>query len=235
MDINSIFKAGSKVDVLLRVDSAQQVGVYSLAAHEPYTLLKDLSITFNYRQQTADAEKQGFLISHAEDYPYSVSLYNVPFTEKISNLVFKQGESGAMKTHMMRCLAADHKIYFEHNQCFNMYVYHNNVLIGHFAETDNYLEGPELENDESYIVFYNYIPSEGSIVYELETPYHAYFTLEIFGEGNVGDQTSSVYLKFSQCALVTNKQFYFNSNDGSNTVNLTFNIIKGNKDVLIIE
>lgn len=237
MDINSILKPGSKVDVLIRNNYTQQIGKYSLTANEPYTLLKDLSVSFIYNENNVLVNKQqGNLLSTALDYPNRITIYDVPFTDKISNLVFTQYTDECFKTNIMTCVAANNTIYFEHNQCFNMYVYNEtNELLGFFAATDNYLTGPELVDNESYKVFYQYLVSSDSIKYELKTPHHTYFTVEIFGESNVQDTTTPIYLKFNKCNLVSNKDFIFNNQAGTNTVNLSFDIIEGQKDYIVIE
>ena len=237
MDINSIFKNGNKVNVLIRNKYAQQIGSYSVADNEPYTYITDVSIFFNYNQEDVNITQKGHVLSSAQDYPDSITIYNVPFTDKISSLALIKNLTPVYKTNIMTVIAADNTIYLQHADCYNVYLYDsNNILLGVFDHIDNSITGEELINGEQYKVFYNYlVPSDDSISYELTSPHFSYFTLEIFGEGNINDTTSALYLKLNKCALSTSKDFVFNNQTGSNTINLTFNIIKGNKDILILE
>ena len=237
MDINSIFKNGNKVNVLIRNKYAQQIGSYTLADNEPYTYITDVSIFFNYNQEDVSITQKGHVLSSAQDYPDSITIYNVPFTDKVSSLALIKNAAPVYKTNIMTVTAANNTIYLQNSECYNVYLYNNdNQLLGYFEQTDNYITGEELIDGEQYKVFYNYlVPSDDSISYELASPHFAYFTLEIFGEGNINDTTSALYLKLNKCSLSTSKDFVFNNQTGSNTINLTFNIIKGNKDILILE
>lgn len=236
MDINSIFKYGSTGDVLIRSTAAQHIDGIDLRPQEPFTLIKDINIVFNYGQNNKEITKQGTLLFDNNNYPSSITLQNVPITQKISKLIFKpQNINFLQKTNYIKATSINHEIYLPHDAIYHAFVYDSkNELIGTVECGDNVILSPDLIDGETYTVFYEYRLEAPSTAYSLGTPDFGYFTLEIFGVGNRNSQDSTVYIKLMQCALQTNKSLYFD-NSGSNTVNLTFKIIADNPDYLVFE
>lgn len=240
MDINSILKAGGKVDVLIRTKTAQKIGDINLIENEPYTFINNVAINFLSSQEGVRSKADGTILSYNNMLANQVHLYNVPLTEKICNLVF-QNRKILNKTYKTLLVANNNTLILHHQEAYNIFVYDlNNNLIGvSDYVSDGIITSDKIINNQKYLVFYEYIINNNidNKMYNLQSPDRSYFTLDIFGKGNQDNLSSDVFIKIDTCVLITNNNLIFNN--GLNSLDLTFDIIQmknnQNKNYLIVE
>jgi hypothetical protein len=205
MSNNKNIAIGSAVDVIIKVVSDRMINNKKYEAGEPYTILRNVGVNFNYGGVTKSVENQnGNLIDYLKQYPDSITIQNISLTQKIMDLLFLEG-NGAQKTEQVVIKAST---YFLPKKASNVYLYKNNDRITDFSydEDDGKLTLNFYDSAAEYICFYNI----GNYnYYTLETKNNAYFELDIQGKGNLEEQTSDFYICLPACALLTEQSFYF--------------------------
>jgi len=230
MSNNKNIAIGSAVDVIIKVISDRMVNNKRYEAGEPYTILKNVGVNFNYGGVTQSIESQnGNLIDYLKQYPDSITIQNVSLTQKIMDLLFFEGND-AQKTE---------QIIINSSSCFlpqnssKIYVYKDNDRITDFTynEASGQLVLNSYDSASEYICFYN----AGSYnYYTLETKNNAYFELDIQGKGNLEEQTSDFYICLPACALLPSNRFILQPNS-SNKISMFFNVINYDNGKLIVE
>ena len=224
MDINQVFAFGSTVNVLIRCKTAMTINGQNYAANEPYTLLNNVNVSFDYGDNRSDINvHNGSLLAYKTDYPEELYIDNVTLTDKISQLLFKiNNNTSEVSIYTKDC---SDNFYIEMN-AKDIFLYKNNNLITDY--TYNAADGNIVINNydttATYLLFYSYNISQAS--YDLTSPDFSYFTLELFGTGNKTKETMDVYLKIASAKLLPTKNMSFKATEGNNSASLVFKIIK---------
>lgn len=229
MDINSILKTGGSVDILIRSYSGQVIAGKSYGKNEPYTVLNNVNINFYTSQEGAGTGSNGNLLYYNDAQPSIITLMNVPLSEKVIDLIFLKNNK-ALKSHYFIAEADEHTLIMQHNHVKNVFIYEleTNNYIGFAEEVDDkIIQDDNLINGNKYIVFYEYEDLNSKKQFNLVSPSNNYFTLDIFGKGNTNNNTADIFFKFKKCVLKTDTTLTFN--EGLNTVNLSFKIIKDDR------
>src|SRR5574344_2962596 len=174
MSNNKNIAIGSAVDVIIKVVSDRTINNKKYEAGEPYTVLKNVGVNFNYGGITKSVNNQnGNLVDYLKQYPDSITIQNISLTQKIMDLLFLEG-NGAKKTEQVIIKASP---YFLPKKVSNIYLYKNNDKITDFSydEDDGKLTLNSYDSAAGYICFYNV----GNYnYYTLETKSYAYFELD---------------------------------------------------------
>ena len=230
MSNNKNIAIGSAVDVIIKVVSDRTINNKKYEAGEPYTILRNVGVNFNYGGVTKSVGNQnGNLIDYLKQYPDSVMIQNISLTQKIMDLLFLEG-NGAQKTEQR---LIDSSSCFLPQNSSKIYVYKDNNRITDFTydKASGQLVLNSYDSASEYVCFYN----TGSYnYYTLETKNNAYFELDIQGKGNLEEQTSDFYICLPACALLPSNRFILQPNS-SNKISMFFDVINYNNGKLIIE
>ena len=227
MDLNSIFKFGSKADVLIRAYKAQKIGNITLQEGEPFIKIDNVTVDFSYSKEetTSRAQGQNLLTDNAETIA-RLRIDGVPLNERVTSLLYTYQSNQQLKTQYEVVECEEHKLILKYDNNQEVFVYDaNKNLITTLTSAGKILEDNRFIDGESYIVFYKHI-QEG-LNFALKSPHIANLTLEIFGVGNTDETNSSVYVKLKRCSLNSSAKSTIDFKNTTNTVSLTFLVLDG--------
>ena len=221
--MNNIYEFGGVADVLLRFKTEQTICGKKYAAGEPYALIKNIYVSFNYDEKTSTQGAKKPLLSAREARPDQISLSRVPLTQKIANLVLTSN-AGAnyTRTRMesVNCYV-EGELETNYESVGEVFVYDEDMNRVECEAKDNMVYG-DFEMDKKYSVFYK---SEAvGDIYQFEVPYYPYMELEIFMKGNTNKISNDVYMNFNAVSLVSVPDFNIYEGGILNTP-LVFNIV----------
>ena len=229
MSDNKNISIGSPVDIIIKVLSDRTIANKKYVAGEPYTILHNVGVNFNYSGVTkSTATEVGNLIEYLKQYPDSITIQNADLTQKIMDLLFMEGNT-AQKTAFSIISSADS---FITENSKNIFIYKDNERITDFTfdEVKGELKINNFNSSSQYVCFYD---SGNYDYYSLETKNNAYFELDIIGKGNVEENTSDFYMSIPSCAILPSNRFVFQP--GSlNKVSLYFAVLNYEDGKIII-
>ena len=200
---NPLYEFGGTADVLITCKTKRTIGTTEYDANEPYTLLKDVEIGFEYDQNSKNANASKPVFSSQNAYPSSLSIYGVPLNKKVADLIFTTKTANYAKTHKEQifCDTNGQLILSQapvNNEIFCYNEQLDKITITEVAE--DHVVG-DFISGEKYLVFYK-VAQAGNI-YSLDVPYYAYFSIEIFVKGNKDKIAGNLYMKFDAASLQT--------------------------------
>lgn len=238
MNLNNVFAFGNKAQVIIRFASGRNINGVAYAAQQPYTILDNVEVSFRYDGSIVNVDHQGQsagrLISTKRDFPTEVSINNVTLNSKLSELLFDvvddesivtrildSNESGLSSVLFLADTASDF-FFFVDGVVSTNYVWDN---INKTFTINDY------DEEKHYLVFYK--EKIAAPKYHLSSPNNAYFTLEIFSQGNKSNELMNVYLNLAKCSLLIDKQT--SMAQVNNTVTLVFSIIEDTNNYMVFE
>lgn len=231
---NKVYEIGGSADVFIKLKMPITINNLSYQPNETYTILKDVVVDLDYNQNSSNVAAKSPIISAQNAKPSQINIYNVPFTQKICNLIMSlKPQKTYNKTEESICICEDGQIYLPYTPV------QNSVFI--YDKQHNRLSDFEIEGD--YIICDNFVDNEQyRVIYQrtinvnlfgLEVPHYPYFSLEIQGKGNNDKISSNMFMLFDSVSLVTVPNMNFTNNGIMNTP-LVFDIVyRGQQEPII--
>lgn len=238
MDLNSIFKFGSKVDVLLSAYKSQTIGNKTLIDGEPFIKISNVTVDFSYNKEnnTIRNNYENYLTSNSETPSY-IRIEGIPLNEKITSLLYAQQNNNTIyKTHQETVDCENNTIILTFDDNIDVFIYDVNKELKFQLTTAGNIITNDALTDNKYIVFYKHKVTSG-YSFALKSPHISNMTIEIFGTGNINEENNEIYLKFLRCALNSSAKSTVDFNSTTNTVSLSFEILDGknaNENIMYI-
>lgn len=228
MDLNGIFKFGSKVDVLLSAYKSQTIGNKTLVDGEPFIKLSNVAVDFSYDKEntTVNNNYENYLSKNSET-PSSIRIEGIPLNEKITSLLYTQkNDNTVYKTNQETVDCENNTIVLSYNDNIDIFIYDvNKELKLQLTNAGNIITN-DILTDDKYTVFYKHKTTSG-YSFALKSPHISYLTIEIFGIGNINEENNEIYLRFLRCALNSSAKSTIDFNNTTNTVSLSFEVLDG--------
>ena len=227
--MNNIYEFGGVADVLLRFRTAQTVCGKTYEAGEPYALIKNIYVSFNYDEKTTTQSGKRPVLSARNARPDQISLSRVPLSQKIANLVLTSSADAKYTRTRMESISCYEEGELETNYAVadSIFVYDEDMnRIDDIEVKDTIVVGP-FELNKKYSVFYK-TEAIGD-KYQFEVPYYPYMELEIFMKGNTNKISNDVYMNFNAVSLVSVPDFNIYEGGILNTP-LVFNVVYAHQE-----
>jgi len=222
---NDIYEFGGVADVLLKFKTDLEVCGTHYLTGEPYTYLKDVNIRFGYSQQDSLATARKNVLSANSARPNQISIGNVPFSQKIADLMLTRDEAtlySEARKNTISCEKDGELIATGLPIEGTVFVYDKSFIRQEVNGIDNSIIHGNFEVGNTYLVFYQELATGAK--YSFEVPHYPYFQADIFMKGNVNKITNDVYMHFDALSLISVPNFNIISGGMLNTP-LVFNVI----------
>lgn len=228
------YQIGNKVTCIIRAFCPSIIGgVQMQYDNEPYTILKDVSVsmTFTDSEENATSAHKARQLNFNTGSLNQVRISNVQLTNKVLGMLFNFNDIG-LKSHFESVTTDETGHIFLNTQDDTIY----QVFIYDDTETMIQAYGNISPNeiiltpDKSYLIVYQTL---GSDSLGLSIPNNAYFTLDLICEGNTDEITAPTYVHIHKAGLRSEKSLYFNRT--LNAVDLTFNVIATKNDYIVLD
>ena len=231
---NKLYEIGGVVDVFIKIKIPTTINNISYQPNETYTILKDVVVNLNYDQNSSNITAKNPVISAQNTKPSQISIYGVPFTQKICNLIMSlKPQKTYNKTEESICLCEDGKIFLPYVPVENsIFIYdkEHNRLADFEVDGDCIICGNFVEDDKYRVIYQREVNAD---LFGLEIPHYPYFSLEIQGKGNSDKVSTNMFMWFDSVSLVTVPNINF-TNDGIMNTPLVFDIIYRNQQDPIV-
>ena len=228
----AIYKIGNKVNGIIRSCSAGKLGKMDMTYNnQPYTILRDISATINFASIDKDSSvaNKNFL-QYNTDTISTIRLSNVPLTEKILDLIYKDNEEKLYSKQETYQSDEEGNIYLNTlGDIYQVFIYNDegNLESAYGTYSENILH---VEKAESiYSIYYSYLGES----YYLDKPDNFYITLDLEILGNEDDNTQDMCLHIEKAAIKVDKNMYFNN--VANSIDLTITVIYTGLNYLTIK
>lgn len=232
---NDIYEFGGIADILIKFKIDKEVNGMTYQAGEPYTFLKDVNINFVYQQQDSLATAKKNVLSSNSGRPTQIVVNNVPFTQKIADLMLTRDKTTMYNRARRETVCCDKQgqIMLTHQPNNNtIFIYDNNFNKIQVNEVEECIVYGDFIQDTNYLVFYQELATGNK--YSFEIPFYPYFEVDIFMKGNTNKITNGVYMHFDALSLVSVPNFNIISGGMLNTP-LVFNVIyQGHPEPIIV-
>ena len=228
------YQLGNKVTCIVRSFCPSTIGdVETQYDNEPYTILKDVSVSMTF----ADVEKNARDGQKLRQLNYDMSalnqvrISNVQLTNKVLGMLFTDYENG-LKSHYDAVESDDSgHVYLttQDDKIYQVFIYNEDEeMIQAYGEIDpnEILLTPE----KSYLIVYQTLGTKSLC---LNSPNNMYFILDLICEGNTDEVTAPAYIHIHKAGLRSEKSLYFSKN--LNAVDLTFNVIATDDDYIVLD
>lgn len=227
------YKLGNKVNGIIRSYHAGKLGKMDMEYdNQPYTILRGISATLNFSSNDKDstvAEKN--VLQYNADTVKEVRLSNVPLTEKILDLIYKDNEEKLYSKQENYISDEEGNIYLNTtDEIYQVFVYDDegNLEAAYGTFSDSILHVQKTE--ATYSIYYSYL---GETSYLLDKPDNQYIKLDLEILGNEDDNTQDMCLHIDKAAIKVDKSMYFNNN--ANSIDLTIIVIYTGHNYLTIK
>lgn len=240
MNLNDVFAFGNKATVLIRLASARKINNTNYAADEPYTMLSNVNVVFQYKGSIVNIDREnaqtaGRLVSYKKDFPTQVAIQNVTLNEKISNLLFDRLNEESYISRLLTSAAKEitSDTILLDLSATDFFLLVDGVINNGFLwnSTTGAFSIINFDEGKDYRVFYREKIAAPS--YRLASTHNAYFSLEIFSEGNKSGEPMNVYIRLPRCQLLVDKKT--NMDSGNAVSNLIFSIIEDDNNYIVFE
>jgi len=229
------YKIGNKANGIIRSYSAGPVGnLTAKYGNQPLCYFKDVNVNLNFvsDDKTATAKHQSNQLIYNADFIDSITIEGIPLTTKILNLLFEQNEVNLCSTCDNYMSDEEHKIYLNttEDELYQVFVFNEQgeLEIAYGKYWDDYIE---VENANApYLIFYSY---KGNQSFALNKPTNYYVTLDLECIGNKEDDTVPMFIHIEKCCISSNKNISLRHS--SNSVDLTFTVLRTNEDYITIQ
>ena len=224
------YKIGNKVKLIIRCFSAGKMGDMDMEYdNQPYTIINGSSLNLSFDSVDKISGKGDLnLLTFNHDRLSRIDINEVPLTEKILKLVYQTNDT-PLCTVSENLVSDGHTLYLNvPDTIYQVFLYNDE---GELEKAYGEYSDPTIEvekADSSYIMVYSYL-GEKSIL--LDKPNNFYCILDAEIEGNINENTSSMYLHCGKCGVKVNKDMIFRQN--SNTVDLSFIVLDKNNYLTI--
>ena len=232
------YKIGNRVTGIIRACHTGTLGTTEMTYdNQPYTIFKgaQATLSFSVSSRNMTNGQRNTVLGYNQTFPQELIVSDVKLTDKIMSLIYMKKEANLLcsavkeKTSDKNC-----KIYFDDSldERYQVFVYDVN---GQLIAAEGTVVGNEftITNAEpftDYLVIYNYL---GSTTYDLSSAENIYIALDLIIEGSKDDTSQPMFIHLAKCNLRPNKNLRFTQI--TNTVDLTFEIIKSDDNVIVIE
>jgi hypothetical protein len=228
------YQIGNKVTCIIRSFCPSTIGdVETQYNNEPYTILKDVSVSMTF----SDVEKNARDGQKLRQLNYDMSalnqvrISNVHLTNKVLGMLFTDYENG-LKSHYDAVETDDTgHVYLsvQDDKIYQVFIYNEDEeMVQAYGEI-----APEeilLTPEKNYLIVYQTL---GNKSLKLNSPNNMYYTLDFICEGNTDEVTAPTYIHIQKAGMRTEKSLYFSRN--LNAVDLTFNVIKTEDDYIVLD
>lgn len=227
------YQIGNKITCIVRAYTPGNIGDTAITyQNEPYTVLKNTSAIFSFRDKTATARAGTSQHSFYDASELSqIRLSDVHLTDKVLQMVFKLREDG-LCSHVENIEADDEgKIYLttDVDMIYQVFIYNSDMKLEQ-AHGSIVPDDIVLTPQEPYLIIYQ-TASTGAL--NFNSPDNRYFTLDFICEGNTDEATSASYIHVEKAGVKVDKNLYFN--DNINAVDLTFNVLSTDDNYIILQ
>lgn len=230
------YKIGNKIKTIISSYTSGKIG--SMDAQydgQPYTILLDSEATFSFSEIDKDAiqSRTNRVLSYNYDTLEEIRINNVPLTDKILSLIFKENTTEKFLRKAENYISDEEgKIFLnidDSETIYQVFIYNDNGELESAMDSYNEIELTVLKPESSYLICYYRV---GEKSYWLNKPNNLYVTLDMEVEGNQDDETTTMWIHVEKCGFRVNKNMYFNNS--SNTIDLIFSVIKTDKDFITL-
>lgn len=228
------YQIGNKVTCIVRSFCPSTIGdVETQYDNEPYTILKDVSVSMTF----SDVEKNARDGQKLRQLNYDMSalnqvrISNVHLTNKVLGMLFTDYENG-LKSHYDAVETDDTgHVYLsvQDDKIYQVFIYNEDEeMVQAYGEIT-----PEeilLTPEKNYLIVYQTL---GNKSLKLNSPNNMYYTLDFICEGNTDETTAPTYIHIQKAGMRAEKSLYFNKN--LNAVDLTFNVIETEGDYIVLD
>lgn len=217
------YKIGNKITGIIRSFCAGKLGNMDMIYdNQPYTIIRDISATLTFSNDTKD-ETVGRknLLQYNADEVKEIRLNNVPLTEKILSLIYKDNPDKLFSKQEDYESDENGIIYLNTDgTIYQVFIYDNKgnleQAFGEYQEQELHVN----KTDSVYSVYYSYL---GEKSYFLDKPDNFYIKIDLDIIGNEDDNTQTMCLHIEKASVRVDKSMYFNNN--SNSIDLTCTVI----------
>ena len=227
------YKIGNKVNGIIRSYCTGKLGKMNMIYNnQPYTILWDISATINFASIDKDSSSANKnLLQYNTDTISTIRLSNVPLTEKILDLIYKDNEEKLYSKQENYESDESGNIYLNiTDEIYQVFIYDDEGKLenayGTVSDATLHVTKPE----SSYSIYYSYL---GDKSYYLDKPDNFYIKLDLEILGNEDDNTQDMCLHIDKAAIKVDKNMYFNGY--SNSIDLTIIVIYTGKNYLTIK
>ena len=227
------YKIGNKVNGIIRSFHSGKLGKMDMTYdNQPYTIIRDISATVNFAGVDRDSSvaNKNFL-QYNTDTIKEVRLSNVPLTEKILDLIYKDNEDKLYSKQETYQSDEEGNIYLNTiGEIYQVFIYNDEGQLekayGTYNDTVLHVE----KEEAVYSIYYSYL---GEKSYYLDKPDNFYIKLDLEILGNEDDNTQDMCLHIEKAAIKVDKNMYFNNN--ANSIDLTITVIYTGLNYLTIK
>jgi hypothetical protein len=233
MATNDIFKFSGPVTVILRAKTARTINGVNYTANQPVTVLENVVPLFDYGGEMKQITNSnlGNLINYQHTYIRGFSLDGIPFSEKISGIIFDLKTSNNYLTIQNKIVApesADLYLPSDHQNIKDIFIFKDGAPSTATYNSQNHqIIIGDYSNTSVYSLFYSYTAPIDQ-AFGFRSPSNGYFQVEMFGPVNVNNMNKKFYMRFDSVFLhpVFNIQF----GTSASVINLSFSIMSIDKD-----
>ena len=223
--MNKLNEFGGIADVYIINKVQKTIGNIEYQPGEPYTLLQNVTVQLEYKENISEANSKMNNLSHYNAFPSGITIADVPFTDKVCNLLM-QRNNNKMQVYEKEiiCCSENGIIYLSNIPVSNIYVKDSSFNNIEFTIDGEKITGNFIEN-EKYLVFYKKEIEINN--FNLISNILPYFSLEIHFKGNTDKNFQLGYLFIDSSSLISSPTIVFN-NENLVSTELKFNIIYNN-------
>jgi len=230
------YKLGNKANCIIRSFSGSNIGEVQMTyGNQPYTVLKDIEATVNFKQIEKKAKTDLQQLGYYADSVSEVRIPNVILTNKILNLIFLKSEVKLCNVSKNFITDANKKIFLDSSltKIYQVFIYNDEGNLERAEGEIDLTQSHELtlqKANSSYLIFYSY---EGTLAYSLNKNNNKYLTLDLEILGNKEDETNTSWIHIEKCVITIDKTISLYRS--SNTVDLIFKVLDTGEDYITLE
>ena len=227
------YKIGNKGTCIIRSSTSGNIGQIEMEyGNQPYTILKNVDATVSFADVDGRAKAVQQELFYNTANLNSIKISNVNLTDKILNLIYSKKEEVFIHYVEKSYSDENNKVFLPSSDPkYQVFVYNEDEQLERAfgVVEDNYIEVEKANSP--YLVVYSCLAEKG---FALNKSHYMYLTLDYQVDGNDESNQKRTYcFHFHKCALKADQNLYFNN--GINTVDLEFKIIRSNEDYVTIK
>lgn len=224
------YQLGNNMKCTIRSYNAGKIGTKNMSyGNQPYTVIPSIEGRLTFESINAQGTSKFTDLVYNTSSISTVTLSEVPITDKILNLIFPKSEALLCNESKNYISDDENKIYltFPSEKIYQVFIYDDegNLEAAYGELSNNVIE--VLKDESEYLIFYSYLGNKG---YSLDDVNNFYLTLDLELIGNIEEETTSAWIHIDKCGLQPVKDLDFSRN--LNSVDLTFQVIKTNNDYI---
>lgn len=227
--MSTTYKLGNKITCIVSSDFLYETKQY------PVTILPDVSASLTFNDYTTALNARHAVLDYHESTIEEVTLFDVPITNKIISMAFKNKEDlkAVSVVHTSVCEVNASKTLLltvpqDIKNLFNIYVYEKEstdlIYVEEYHKNYDVSKNPIILPNaivgKEYLVVYHTMTQD---FYPLTSTTDGYWTLDLILTGNQDDNTQDSIIHIDKCSLNPINTLRFNN--VINTVDLTFTVI----------